>query len=176
MSVETVGEGPGSCPAQPLHNSELMRPDRTAAPAVAPRNTRAPAQPDGARGTALIAALCLALAATGCTGVPVPATEKDPSAQGTLSGAVRGPGGVAPPAGRQVEAVDVETGRRYATETNTVGGFSLLLPPGRYRVEVALTSGETVVESPGIVTVEPSELVDEQDVTLGGAGVVDGDG
>jgi hypothetical protein len=86
---------------------------------------------------------------------------------------VRGPGGVAPPAGRQVEAVDIATGRRYATETNPVGGFSLLLPPGRYRVEVALTPGETVVESPGIVTVEPSELADEQDVILGGAGVVD---
>jgi len=122
---------------------------------------------------ALLPAFCLVVAPTGCSGVAVPAAEKNPSAKGTLSGAVRGPGGVAPPAGRRVEAVDAETGRRYTTETNAVGGFSMMLPPGRYRVDVALAAGETVVDSPGIVTVEPSELIDEQDVTLGGAGVVD---
>jgi hypothetical protein len=79
---------------------------------------------------------------------------------------------VAPVEGRLVEAVEVDTGLRYGTKTNAAGAFSLMLPPGRYRLEVALGPGESVIKDPGVVTLGSSELAHGQDVTLGGAGVV----
>lgn len=127
---------------------------------------------DIARAARLVAALCV-LVGTGCRNVAVPPVEEKPSARGTLAGTVRGPSGVAPPAGRQVEAVEVDTGDRYSTETSVTGGFSLMLPPGRYRIEVTLVPGEEIIEDPGVVSVEPGELANQKDVTLGGAGVVE---
>lgn len=123
------------------------------------------------RMTALLA-LLMASGGMGCrSATPIEA----PAARGTLAGTVRGPEGVAPVEGRLVEAVDVESGRRYGTKTNTVGGFSLMLPAGRYRLEVALGPGERVLESPGVVVLGASELARDQDVILAGAGVVDED-
>jgi hypothetical protein len=107
----------------------------------------------------------------GCRSAAVPPVEAPP-ARGTLAGSVCGPEGVAPVEGRLVEAVEVDTGFRYGTKTNAAGGFSLMLPPGRYRLEVALGPGESIIEDPGVVTLEPSQLAHGQDVTLGGAGVV----
>jgi hypothetical protein len=108
----------------------------------------------------------------GCRSVAVPPVEAPP-ARGTLAGSVFGPEGVAPVEGRLVEAVEVDTGFRYGTKTNAAGGFSLMLPPGRYRLEVVLAPGESIIEDPGVVTLEPSQLAHDQDVTLGGAGVVE---
>ncbi len=107
----------------------------------------------------------------GCRSAVGPPVEAPP-ARGTLAGSVRGPEGVAPVEGRLVEAVDVDTGVRYGTRTNAVGGFSLMLPPGRYRLGVVLGPGESIVEDPGVVTLGPSELARDKDVTLGGAGVI----
>jgi len=101
---------------------------------------------------------------------PVPL---DAQARGTVAGTVRGPEGVAPVADRLVELVEIESGRRESTKTNDVGDYSILVPPGRYRVEVALGPGEVVVSDPGLVDVAPSQLVAHVDVVLGGAGVVE---
>lgn len=121
----------------------------------------------------LVLALTLGVGVSpACRSVAVPPAGEVPAADGTLAGTVRGPGGVAPPPGRQVEAVNVDTGARYATETGVTGGFSLMVPPGHYRIEVALVPGEEIVEDPGVVTVEAGGLADDKDVTLGGAGVV----
>jgi hypothetical protein len=108
----------------------------------------------------------------GCRSAAVPPVEPPP-VRGTLAGSVRGPEGVAPVEGRLVEAVEVDTGLRFGTKTNAVGGFSLMLPPGRYRLEVALGPGESIIEDPGVVALEPSQLAHGQDLTLGGAGVVE---
>jgi hypothetical protein len=121
---------------------------------------------------ALLAAVALA-AVPGCRSGAVLDPGENPSARGTIAGTVRGPEGVAPAEGRLVEAVEVQSGLRYGTTTNPAGGFSLMVPPGRYRLEVALTPPESIIKEPGVITVEPSGLVDEQDVVLGGAGVVE---
>jgi hypothetical protein len=99
--------------------------------------------------------------------------EVNEDTRGTLAGVVRGPEGIAPVKGRLVEAVEVDTRERLGTRTNAEGGWSLLVPPGRYRIEVTLAPGETVVKDPGVVEVGPSQLVPHADVELGGAGVVD---
>jgi hypothetical protein len=119
----------------------------------------------------LVVTLAL-LVVHGCRSVAIPPAEEAPAVEGTLAGTVRGPEGVAPPPGRAVEAVEVDTGARYVTETGATGGFSLMVPPGRYRIEVTLVPGEEVVEGPEVVTIEAGELADDQDVVLGGAGVV----
>jgi hypothetical protein len=119
-------------------------------------------------------ALLFPLTAT-CRSVAVPPGDRDPSADGTVSGTVRGPDGVAPAAGREVEAVEVETGRRYTAQTNVAGSYSLMVPAGRYRLELKLEAGESLAREPEVVAVRPGELAKGQDFTLGGAGIVEED-
>jgi Carboxypeptidase regulatory-like domain len=94
------------------------------------------------------------------------------SDKGSLSGTVRGPQGADPAADRLVEAVEVKTGRRYSTVTNVVGGFTLLLRPGTYRLTVTLARGEAVVTQPEPVAITADATVTGIDFVLGGAGVI----
>jgi hypothetical protein len=102
----------------------------------------------------------LALLSVGCRqGVPV----VDPSpgvaqAFGTISGTVRGPQGTSSIEGRLVEVVNVDTGERQRATTSNVGGFTFKVAPGKYRVQVALQDGETVVKGPGIMNVNRSDV------------------
>ena len=75
---------------------------------------------------------------------------------GTLSGTVRGPEHVTDVDGRIVNVVNVETGERYRGATNSAGGFSFKLQPGRYRVELPLQAGETMVRQPGVISLNQS--------------------
>jgi hypothetical protein len=118
----------------------------------------------------LALAAALVVGAAACSSLPLDSV--DPSARGTVTGAVHGPDGIDPVKGRLVEAVELESGRRVHTETNAFGEYTLLLPPGQYRIEVVLGPGEGVVKDPGVVRMRPGELVAHADVVLGGAGVV----
>jgi hypothetical protein len=64
--------------------------------------------------------------------------------------------GSGPVAGRLVSAVELGTGARYSTTTYVTGGFTLLVPPGRYRLEVALARAERVAEGPGVLDSPPA--------------------
>lgn len=123
-------------------------------------------------------ALSMAFAGTvlafgaGCrTAGPLVGGDREP-ANGTISGSVAGPDGVAPVRDRLVEAVEVETGDRYPTTTSSTGGYTIELPPGRYRLEVDLADGEELASGPGVVEVGEGQLVTGVDFVLGGAGVV----
>ena len=118
----------------------------------------------------LIAALlCLVGALAACrTGVPVlDANAGPPSVMGTITGTVSGADGSAPIAGRRISAVNVETGERTAGVTSDTGGFTFKLAPGRYRVEVELLAGESLVRDRGEFKLSKSELQHDVDLRIG---------
>jgi hypothetical protein len=120
-----------------------------------------------------IVAGCL-LAVSGChPGVPVVDTGPKPTqADGTISGTVRGPEGTAPFEGRLVEVVNVDTGARQRVRTNSAGGFTFKVKPGKYRVELTLHDGENLVKSPGVLDVNRSEIDASADFIVGSSTVM----
>jgi hypothetical protein len=117
------------------------------------------------------AAGCCALLA--CRqGVPViDTTPRRPDAPGTISGTVRGPEGTSSIDGRLVEVVNLVTGERQQTTTNSAGGFTFKVVPGRYRVRVTLHDGERVLKEPGILDVNTSDVDAHADFVIGSARV-----
>jgi len=96
----------------------------------------------------------------GCRrGVPVvDAGPKPPAARGTIAGIVRGPEGTSPVAGRTVEAVNITTGERRSAVTAANGGFTIEAPAGKYRLELPLKDGETIIKHPGIVDLDRGDI------------------
>ncbi|MGH8639937.1 MAG: carboxypeptidase-like regulatory domain-containing protein, partial [Burkholderiales bacterium] len=94
----------------------------------------------------------------GCRrGVPVVgASAKPDGPEGTISGTVRGPERTGAIDGRIVEVVNVQTSERRRATTNSSGGFVLKVKPGRYRVELSLRDGESLVKQPGVMHVNSS--------------------
>lgn len=119
--------------------------------------------------TLLAVFVCLALALAACrTGVPViDANDGPPVVLGTITGTVSGPDGDTPIAGRRIHAINLDTGARESGVTSTTGGYTFKLPPGRYRVEVDLLAGETLVKDEGTFTLSRSELQHDVDLRIG---------
>ena len=116
----------------------------------------------------VIALLCM-IGPAGCRrGVPViDAAPKPVVVDGTLSGTVRGPQGTSPVEGRTVEVVNIATNERHRSTTNNAGGFSFKLPAGKYRVELPLRPGESLVKQPGIIDLNRSDVDAHADFVLG---------
>lgn len=93
-------------------------------------------------------------------------------ADGTISGTVRGPAGTSSVEGRTVEVVNIETGLRQKTVTNSAGGFTFKVPPGKYRVSVTLLTGEVVVKQPDVLDVNRSDVDAFADFVLGSSRVI----
>ena len=117
----------------------------------------------------LLAAGILVLAAGACRqGMPViDPGPKPPTADGTISGTVRGPSGSTPIEGRTVEVVNIQTGERERVTTNSAGGFSFKLKPGKYRVELVLLEGETLVKKPDVIDLNRSDVDAHADFVIG---------
>lgn len=86
---------------------------------------------------------------------------------GTISGTVRGPEGTSSIVGRQVEVINVDTGERQRATTSNTGGFTFKVKPGKYRVEVTLTNGESILKQPGIMNVNKSDVDAHADFVIG---------
>ena len=84
-----------------------------------------------------------------------------------ISGTVRGPQGTTAIDARAIEAVNLSTGERRRTTTNGAGGFSFRLEPGKYRVELTLREGESLVKQPGIINVDNGSVDTRADFVLG---------
>jgi hypothetical protein len=111
-------------------------------------------------GFCLLLGLAVLLLAGACRrGVPVVDTAPKPAiAEGTISGTVHGPEGTSPVGGRTVEIVNVDTKERHTVTTSSNGGFTIKLPPGKYRLELQLQPGETLVKHPDIVKLDRGDI------------------
>jgi hypothetical protein len=116
-----------------------------------------------------IGALLLALVGiAACHGGPVVDLGPKPmQADGTISGTVRGPEGTSAIEGRSVEVINVDTGERQRVLTSNSGGFTFKVKPGKYRVELALQDGETLLKRPDIINVNRSDVDAHADFVLG---------
>jgi hypothetical protein len=116
-----------------------------------------------------IGALLLALVGiAACHGGPVVDLSPKPvQADGTISGTVRGPEGTSAIEGRSVEVINVDTGERQRVLTSNSGGFTFKVKPGKYRVELALQDGETLLKRPDVINVNRSDVDAHADFILG---------
>jgi hypothetical protein len=94
-------------------------------------------------------------------------TAPQASPDGTLRGTIRGSAGSIPVDGRTVEVVNVTTGQRRQVRTGGTGGFSMRLTPGKYRVDVVLRGGESVVQRPGIIDLDRGDSGARADFVVG---------
>jgi hypothetical protein len=125
----------------------------------------------------VMAILCAAVMAVAVTSVAacrrggpvIDPGERPPTTDGTISGTVRGPEGTSSIAGRDVEVLNLATGERMQTKTNNAGGFSFKVKPGKYRVEVTLVPGESVLKRPGVMNINHSDVDAHADFVLGSA-------
>jgi len=108
----------------------------------------------------LVAGLAALLYSGACRrGVPVvDLGPKPPNARGTITGIVRGPEGTSAMTGRTVELINVATGEKHTVTTASNGGFTIQLPKGKYRLELALRAGETLVKRPDIVDLDRGDI------------------
>jgi hypothetical protein len=114
-----------------------------------------------------ITALTLLVAVACRTGTPLlDSTGKDKTTPGTIAGTVRNVGGDPLP-GRRVQAIRADTSETYAATTSATGGFSIPVPPGKYRLRVELREGETVVRDPGLIDINKSDLDANLELVVG---------
>jgi hypothetical protein len=117
----------------------------------------------------LVALACAVVSIAACRrGVPViDPGDAPPTTDGTVSGTVRGPEGTTSIAGREVRVINVATGDRQVTQTNNAGGFTFKVKPGKYRVEVALLNGESILKQPGVMNINRSDVDAHADFVIG---------
>jgi hypothetical protein len=92
---------------------------------------------------------------------------KPPTPAGTISGQLQTPGNGAPVVGRIVTAINNADGARYQVTTNNTGGFTIKVPPGRYRIEVEQQSGDVVSGAPTDQQVGESDIDSQLVITVG---------
>lgn len=113
--------------------------------------------------------LCAVLVLAACrAGVPVlDANPGPPVVNGTITGTLSTEDGKGPIPGRKLTAVNLDTGARLSVTSSDTGGYTLKVPPGRYRMEVDLAAGEIIVKDQGTFTVGKSELQHDVDIRIG---------
>jgi hypothetical protein len=120
--------------------------------------------------TAVALGAALLAAGAGCrTGQPIyDSTPEDQRTPGTIAGILRLGIGGEPVGGRRITAVNVDDStRRYTATTNVNGGFSIPVPPGKYRLEVDLRGSERMLQSPGTIDINESDLDANREVAIG---------
>jgi hypothetical protein len=80
-------------------------------------------------------------------GRPVVGGSVVPNPTGTISGMVTNSAGT-PLEGRRVSAIDLTTEQHYDVTTGKSGGYTIQVPPGRYRMEVELRGGDQLAQQP----------------------------
>ena len=102
----------------------------------------------------------------------VPAVDlgpKPPAARGTITGIVRGQEPSSGMSGRTVEVVNVATGEKQTAITVANGGFTIQLPKGKYRLDLQLLPGETIVKRPDLVDLDRGDIDSHLEFVIAGA-------
>jgi len=117
-----------------------------------------------------MAVALLALTASACStrNPVVDPTPKAPGTAGTLSGSVRSTGGD-PLGGRQITITSLDGGGHYEAKTTDSGGYTIKLPPGKYRLQLQLRQGESLKEGPTEVSLNESDLDSRRDFVIANA-------
>jgi len=112
------------------------------------------------RAAILAAAYTLAALLGGACRMGQPLVDTDPGKSltpGTIAGSVRTITGDPLP-DRLVTAIDTVSGQKYSSASGVTGGFSIKVPPGKYRLTVELRGEEAVAQEPGIIDINKSDL------------------
>jgi len=112
-------------------------------------------------GYGLVVAALTAGTALGCIH-----RTSSPSASATISGTLHEPDAPSAVARRDVVAVNTVTGRSRRTRTNAGGGYTFLVPPGTYRLNVVLRNGEVLSNWPNPITVEAGSISADADLII----------
>ena len=81
-----------------------------------------------------------------------------PDVGGSISGRVLANDGASALAARKVTAINIGTGQRFDVSTTTMGGYTVRVPSGMYRIEVELRKGERLATRPDATHVDPGDL------------------
>ena len=107
----------------------------------------------------------LVLSLVGCAGargrgpaIGSSSSSKVADVGGTISGVVRASEGSVPLVGRLVTAIEVTTGAKYESQTASNGGYTMKVPKGRYRLELQLRAGESLVKQPEETEIDTSDM------------------
>jgi len=100
-------------------------------------------------------------------GRPVVGGSVVPDPTGTVSGDVTSISGM-PIEGRRISAIDMATGTHYDATTSKTGGYTIKVPPGKYRLQVELRSGERLTRQPDEDEVNIGDLDEALDFVIAG--------
>ena len=115
---------------------------------------------------AVMILLTVALAA--CHAAPIAYKgQAVPGTGGTISGVVRSAAGSSLE-GRRVAAIDTRTSARFEGTTGANGGYTIQVPPGMYRIELALMAGERITTQPSPTEISVGDLDAQRDFVVGG--------
>jgi hypothetical protein len=83
--------------------------------------------------------------------------DKPAGVGGTIAGIVSASSNESLP-GRKVTAIEQSTGARVEATTATNGGYTMQVPPGKYRLDVELRAGEALAKQPAPTQVNVGDL------------------
>ena len=105
----------------------------------------------------LLLALFLTSSVACHPGQPLVGGVKQPT-RGTISGAVSASDKSVAVTGRKVTVTEITTNAHYETTTAANGGYTVQVPPGTYRIELELRSGEALEKHPVEARINASDL------------------
>ena len=111
----------------------------------------------------------LVMLSSGCAarhGRPIIGGSTVPNPTGTISGNVTSTTGT-PLEGRRVSAIDMATEAHFDATTSKGGGYTIKVPPGRYRLEVELRGGDQLAQQPGQTNVNIGDVDETLNFVIG---------
>lgn len=115
------------------------------------------------------AMVVLLMLSGGCAarhGRPLIGGSTVPNPTGTISGTVTATTGTALE-GRRVTAINMANETHYEATTATNGGYTIKVPPGRYRLEVELRGGDQLARQPEQTNVNIGDVDERMDFVIG---------